>query len=311
MNIQQFQYILAVAENKHFETAAQKCFVTQSTLSTMISRFEDEIGIQIFDRKKKPVAITADGQLLLDQMKTIINNIEQLQEMTKEIKGEVKGSLTISVIPTIAPFLLPLFLQSFASKFPDLNIKVKEQTTHEIMQDIKSRVLDIGIISIPVQDKDIVELKLYDEPFVFYDASEDYAKPNAIKDIEIRNLCLMEEGHCMRTQVVNLCDLNKKDFHSKLNFEFKAGSIDSLLRFVKANRATTLVPYLSILDFSEEEKRHVSHFAAPVPYRSIGLVVHRHFVKKNIINMLQKEIMEQVSKVLSLDNISGEKLSPV
>lgn len=254
MNIQQFQYVLAVAENKHFELAARKCFVTQSTLSTMISRFEEELGIKIFDRKKKPVELTTEGRLLIEQLKNITNDIDQLEELAKEIKGELKGNLTISVIPTIAPFLLPLFLQSFAAKFPDLNITVREQTTQEIIRDIKSRELDIGIISIPMHDKDIVELKLYDEPFVFYNAGIVNGGATSVNKIDRSNLCLMEEGHCMRTQIVNLCGVNKRQTHSKLNFEFKAGSIDSLLRFVKANRATTLLPYLSVLDFSEQEK---------------------------------------------------------
>lgn len=311
MNIQQFQYVLAVAENKHFELAARKCFVTQSTLSTMISRFEEELGIKIFDRKKKPVELTTEGRLLIEQLKNITNDIDQLEELAKEIKGELKGNLTISVIPTIAPFLLPLFLQSFAAKFPDLNITVREQTTQEIIRDIKSRELDIGIISIPMHDKDIVELKLYDEPFVFYNAGIVNGGATSVNKIDRSNLCLMEEGHCMRTQIVNLCGVNKRQTHSKLNFEFKAGSIDSLLRFVKANRATTLLPYLSVLDFSEQEKKQLSNFASPVPYRSVGLVVHRHFVKKKILSMLQKDIVEKVGKVLSQKNIKGEKLSPV
>eukprot|EP01036_Dinobryon_divergens_P048933 gene48933-65614_t len=123
----------------------------------MISKFEDEIGIKIFDRKKKPVELTAEGQVIIEQLKVIWKNIEQFTELTKEIKGEIKGTLTISVIPTVAPFLLPLFLQDFAAKFPQLVIKVKEQTTGEIIRQIKSRELDIGIISIPVKDKDIVE----------------------------------------------------------------------------------------------------------------------------------------------------------
>jgi LysR family transcriptional regulator, hydrogen peroxide-inducible genes activator len=310
MNIQQFQYVLAVAESKHFERAAQKCFITQSTLSTMISKFEDEIGIQIFDRKKKPVAITTDGILLIDQLKIIVNNIDQLDELAKEIKGEVKGKLTISVIPTIAPFLLPLFLQSFASKFPELTIEVREQTTQEIIQQIKSRDLDIGIISIPVKDDDIVEIDLYDEPFVFYNAGRTSSKPISINEIDMQNLCLMEEGHCMRTQVANLCDF-KKDVHSNLNFEFKAGSIDSLLRFVRANGATTLLPYLSTLDFSEKEKKHVSSFSEPLPYRTVGCVVHRHFVKKNIITMLQQEIIDKVSEVLPFQTLAGKRLLPM
>ena len=110
MNLQQFQYILAVAEYKHFELASEKCSITQSTLSTMISKFEDEIGFKIFDRKKKPVSLTFEGQIIIEQLKIITNNIDQLKELTKAVKGEVSGNLTLSVIPTIAPFLLPVFL---------------------------------------------------------------------------------------------------------------------------------------------------------------------------------------------------------
>ncbi|KAB2914349.1 MAG: LysR family transcriptional regulator [Bacteroidetes bacterium] len=311
MNIQQIQYTLAVAENKHFEQAAEKCFITQSTLSTMISKFEDEIGIKIFDRKKKPVELTAEGQVIIEQLKVIWKNIEQFTELTKEIKGEIKGTLTISVIPTVAPFLLPLFLQDFAAKFPQLVIKVKEQTTGEIIRQIKSRELDIGIISIPVKDKDIVEVKLYDEPFVFYDAKNKKASKKAISKIDLSNLCLLEEGHCMRTQIVKLCEIHNKDFASKLNFEYKAGSIDSLLRFVKANSATTLLPYLSVVDLSNEEKALISNFIDPAPYRSIGLVTHRHFVKKKILDMLQKEILAKTEPLLPNNQINGERLLPV
>ena len=126
MNIQQFNYILALAEFRHFELAAEKCNITQSTLSTMISKFEEEIGIEIFDRKKKPVQVTKEGSTIIEQLKIITTDIDQLKELTKEVKGEIKGNLTLSVIPTIAPFLLPLFLQDFAAKFPNLNIVVRE-----------------------------------------------------------------------------------------------------------------------------------------------------------------------------------------
>lgn len=307
MNIQQFNYILAVAEFKHFELAAEKCNITQSTLSTMISKFEEEIGIEIFDRKKKPVQVTKEGSTIIEQLKIITADIDQLKELTKEVKGEIKGNLTLSVIPTIAPFLLPLFLQDFAAKFPNLNIVVREETTSEIVRKIKSRELDIGILSIPIEDKDIIEVKLYDEPFVFFDASDAESSSVSIQKINTNNLCLMEEGHCMRTQVLKLCDLNRTSIDTKLNFEYKAGSIDSLLRFVKANRATTLLPYLSIVDFSENEKKHVSYFSEPVPYRSIGLVVHRHFVKKRLLETLQKNITEKIS----LKEIIGEQLLPL
>jgi LysR family hydrogen peroxide-inducible transcriptional activator len=311
MNIQQFQYILAVAEHKHFELAAEKCFISQSTLSTMISRFEDEIGFKIFDRKKKPVQLTNEGAIIIEQLKIIANNIEQLKELTSIVKGEIKGSLTLSVIPTIAPFLLPIFLQDFATKFPNLKIKVREETTTEIIQKLKSRELDIGILSTPLKDNEILEIKLYDEPFLFFDAEQVANDYITLEEIKMKNLCLMEEGHCMRTQVMQLCDNGDSQNGAKFNFEYKAGSIDSLLRFVKANKGTTLLPYLATIDFSKQEKTHLSNFLTPIPYRSVGMVVHRHFVKKNLLDILQKDITKIIMPILNKMEIDGERLYPL
>lgn len=312
MNIQQMQYVLAVAEQRHYEQAAEKCFVTQSTLSTMISRFEDEIGIKIFDRRKKPVELTTEGQALVVQMRVIMSDIDQLKELTKELKGEISGNLTLSVIPTVAPFLLPLFLQDFATKFPQLHITVKEETTGEIMRKLKSRDLDIGIASIPLDDRELQEIKLYDEPFVFYDAAGKPKKETNIGSLDAGKLCLLEEGHCMRTQVLKLCDIKKnKNKSSTLNFDYKAGSIDSLLRFVKSNKATTLLPQLCTVGMPASENKHISKFASPVPYRSVGIVVHQHFVKRKILDILKNEIEEKVRMVMPETKFKGEQINPM
>lgn len=311
MNIHQFNYVIALAELKHFENAADRCFVSQSTLSTMISKLENELGILIFDRKKKPVQLTSEGEILVEQMKKIVKEIDELNELAREVKGEISGRLTVSVIPTIAPFLLPLFLHHFAKKFPNLIIEVREQTTAEIMRQLKNRTLDVGIVSIPLKDEDLVEIKLYDEPFVFYDTNESNTAQVSASDLDVSNLCLLEEGHCMRTQILELCDYFEKHLYNILNFKFKAGSIDSLLRFVKANDASTLLPYLSTIDLSENDKKRVRTFFEPQPYRSVGIVVHRHFVKKRVLEMLESEIIENVSKHMNLRTHEGKILNPV
>lgn len=311
MNIQQFQYILALAELRHFERAADQCAITQSTLSTMVSKFEEEIGIKVFDRKKKPVAITVEGAAILEQLKKISKEIAHLKEIGSEIKGEVKGNLSISVIPTIAPFILPLFLHDFAAKFPALNIEVREETTAEILRRLKTRELDLGILSIPVKDKDIVEHKLYDEPFVFYDAGVQNDPLVSVKSLNLSNMCLLEEGHCLRNQVLELCNFHDIQLNNALNFKYKAGSIDSLLRFVKANKASTLLPHLSAIELSPGEARRVSRFQNPVPYRSVGLVVHRHFVKHKLLEMLQQEILLKIAPLLPPAPGQGQGLSPL
>jgi LysR family hydrogen peroxide-inducible transcriptional activator len=311
MNIQQFKYILAVAEYRHFELAAEKCFVTQSTLSTMISKFEDELGIQVFDRKKKPVGLTNEGELIIYQLKIILNNIDQLDELKHELKGEVKGKLTMAVIPTIAPFLLPLFLQDFANRFPDLVIEVRELTTKEILRQLKSRELDIGILSTPINDSEIKEVDLYEEPFVLYDRALKYPDLIAPEMLDLGELWLMEEGHCFRTQVLKLCDINQQLKKSNLNFDFKAGSIDSLLRFVRANRASTLLPYLATTDFDLVEKSYVKKFEEPIPTRKVGIVVHQYFVKTTVLSLLKNQIEVAVLPLLTNGSINSKTLNPL
>lgn len=311
MNIQQINYILAVAEHRHFETAAEKCFVTQSTLSTMISRFEEEKGIKIFDRKRKPVKITREGEQLIEQFKRIQQDLIQLDHLVDEIKGEVSGELHIAAIPTIAPFILPLFMQSFAQKFPSLTIVVREQHTEGIIHQLKDRELDIGILSTPLNDPELIEIDLYNEPFVLYNAGVSNNSPVTAKELDVSNLCLLEEGHCMRTQVLKLCELHKNQFKQRLNFDFQAGSIDSLLRFVKANQASTLLPYLSTLDFNAEEGSHISVFEEPIPYRKVGMVVHNHFARQQVVEKLKECILKKVEVLLPTGQTKlGKALEP-
>ena len=313
MNIRQFEYILAVAEHKHFELAADKCFISQSTLSTMIAKFEEEQQVKIFNRKKKPLEVTAEGELIINQLKIIVKQIQTLTELTKEIKGEVSGKLSISVIPTIAPFLLPVFLHDFSLKFPQLHITVNEQTTEEIINKIKSRELDIGILSIPVKEKYLLETPLYNEPFLLYDIKKRNKKRIHPKDLDYTNMWLMEDGHCLRTQVIEICDMNEKNRKLQVNsnLHFSAGSIDSLLRFVKASGGKTLLPYLSTLDFTKKQKDCINYFEPPVPYRSIGLVVHEDFAKKKILNLIKEEIQTKISRILPKQKEPGRKIEPI
>ncbi|MCZ2100503.1 MAG: LysR family transcriptional regulator [Chitinophagales bacterium] len=298
MNIQQFDYILAVAELRHFENAADKCYVTQSTLSTMISRFEEEIGIKIFDRKTKPVTITKEGTQIIQQLKQITYEISQLEELSREIKGEVQGALKIGCIPTVAPFLLPLFLNDFAKKYPDISIQIKENSTHSIIQQLKSRDLDIGIVSPPILESELVEYPLYDEAFVYFDLTQPKYPVISIADIQPENFWLMEESHCMRSQVINICDIKNQDPLANQNIAFKAGSIDSLIRFTKASRGKTLLPLLSLTGFPEEDKKYIRFFKDPMPIRNIELVTHHHFVKHQFIQLLRTEIIRKVQPVI-------------
>jgi len=296
MNIQQFQYVLAVAEHRHFETAAERCYVSQSTLSTMILKFEDEIGISIFDRKKRPMEITQEGGQIIERLKIIIKEIENLTELTHEIRGVVKGQIKIGCIPTVAPFLLPLFLVDFVNAYPKLKIEVHEITTDEIVRRLTSRELDIGIVSTPINEPELLERPLYSEPFVLYDTGN--KKPDTLiaANLDMENFWLMEEGHCLRSQILDVCNRRDSAINSSLNINFKAASIGSLIRFVKANKGRTLLPALATANFSADELKFVHHFKEPVPFRTIGLLTHHHFPKERLLDVLQKKILNKIEK---------------
>lgn len=299
MNIQQFQYILAVVDSKNFESAAERCFVTQSTLSTMIGRLEKEIDIKIFNRTTKPVSVTEEGKKIVERLRIVNSEIESLNNVIQELKGEMVGELRIGIIPTIAPYLLPLFLTKFAYKFPRIKIIVKEIPTEQIIETLKNRSLDIGILALPIEDNELTEQELYVEPFLVYDCRTNKSTSKvSINNLDYSKLWLMKEGHCLRTQVYQICERSNFSPKSNLNFEFESGSMDSLLRFTKSNEGMTIIPYLASIDLLEKEKKNIVEFKNPTPVRSIGLITHKFFVKKKLENELQKTIKESVMSLI-------------
>lgn len=299
MNIQQFQYVLAVVDLKNFEAAAERCFVSQSTLSTMIGRFESEIGIRIFNRQTKPVSITSEGEQIIEQLRILSHEVDALKDLIQELKGEMSGFLRVGIIPTIAPYLLPLFLIEFAERFPEVDISVSEMTTEEIRRALKLRSLDVGILALPIYDPDLKEVELYSEPFLLYDCSGKVRKSKVeVQDLDYSKLCLLKEGHCLRTQVNRLCELSDKFAGKEVNYKFESGSMDSLLRITALRKGITVLPFLATSALPEEEKNKLSEFALPVPVRTVGLITHKFFVKKRLLRGLKEVLLQSTENLL-------------
>ncbi|WP_299714708.1 hydrogen peroxide-inducible genes activator [uncultured Tenacibaculum sp.] len=312
MNIQQFQYVLAVVDLKNFEAAAEKCFVTQSTLSTMIGRFEKEIGIKIFNRKTKPVSITVEGEEIIKRLRILASEVDALNNLVQELKGEMIGELKIGIIPTVAPYLLPLFLTNFAEAFPKVKIIVREMTTSEIQKALKIRSIDVGVLALPLEDDMLNEVDLYSEPFVLYDCSEgDITSKISVNDIDYSKLCLLQEGHCLRTQVQRICDLSDQYTNRDENFEFESGSMDSLLRITRARKGMTILPYLATTDLSSDIKQRLIEFDKPIPVRKVGLVTHKFFVKKKLLSELKLLIQNSVIEHLPQKESEYKILKPL
>ncbi len=305
MNIQQFRYVLAVAAHRHFETAADNCFISQSTLSTMISRLEEELGVVIFNRKRKPVEITVEGKEIIERLKVIDYEIRQLTELARRLTGEIKGVIRIGCISTVAPYLLPLIVPGLSEKNPGLTLEIKETTTNEIVRLLKARELDIGIISTPVADGELIEYPLYREPFVLFGASARSRQSIPVKEMNWDNFWLLEEGHCMSDQVLEICSANNATPGQSPNVRFKAGSIDSLVRFVKASGGQTLLPLMAVKNMTPGDLEHITRFTAPTPSRTIGLLVHQHFIKRPVLELIREEISLQTGNISEIEEVEA------
>jgi LysR family hydrogen peroxide-inducible transcriptional activator len=293
MTLVQLEYIVAVDTWRHFATAAAKCFITQPTLSMQLQKIEAELGVQIFDRSKVPVVPTVEGVEIIQQARVILKEVDRLFEVTRERQGDIVGELRLGILPTIAPYLLPRFLKGFLEKYPGIRLKVTELTTEILVDRLKKNLLDAGLVVTPLNDAGIFEQPLFYEEFVVYVSPTEvvYKKRYVLaEDIDVRHLWLLEEGHCLRSQIMNLCEL-KSQMQADNNFHYEAGSIETLKKMVEMQNGITILPQLALQDLNPQQLKMVRRFKPPAPVREVGLVTHRSSVKKRILGALQREIL--------------------
>ena len=296
MNFQQLEYILAVDTTRHFVSAAEKCNVTQATLSMMIKKLEDELNVKIFDRSRVPVVPTDLGQKILAQARIILHERNRIHEIIEIEHKELRGDLRIGIIPTLAPYLLPLFLNDFLVEHPLVTLQVSELTTDEILRRLEVNELDAGLLAIPLHHVGLSEQHLFYEEFVLYGpAADNLMKKKFVlpKDIDVNRLWLLEEGHCLREQVINLCELKSKE-RSMHQLDFAAGSIETLRRMVEMNQGLTILPSLSLKYLSAAQQKNIRHFKRPAPVRQVGLVTARYFIKEKLISALKVSILSRM-----------------
>jgi LysR family transcriptional regulator, hydrogen peroxide-inducible genes activator len=296
MTFTQLEYIVALDTHRHFAIAAEQCYVTQPTLSMQINKLEQELAVKIFDRSKQPVLPTAAGIEIIEKARKLLADRDELLEAIQLKKDVVKGELRIGIIPTLAPYLLPLFIQSLAKRFPELKLKIAELTTQTLISQLREGRIDAGILVTPLQEAGITEDVLFYEELVAYVSKNNsvYKKQYVLSnDIDPDKLWLLEEGHCFRSQIVNLCELRKKTKGGS-HFEYEAGSIETLRRMVDLHDGITILPELATIDMTMKQQQNLRYFKSPAPMREVSMVVHRHFVKKKLIEVLKQEILKAV-----------------
>ncbi len=304
MTITQLQYVLAVAEYKNFTLAAEKCFVTQPTLSMQIQKVEDELDIQIFDRSKKPIQLTEIGQKIVNQAKNIVNEADRIQDIVHQQKGFIGGEFRIGIIPTIMPTLLPMFLKNFIKKYPKVKLIIEELNTEDIIFKLNNGHLDAAIAATPLNEEKIKEVVLYFEPFVAYipEDHESFSKKEIeISDLNLDEILLLQDGHCFRDSVLNLC---KNNTNSEPNhFQIESGSFETLIKLADEGLGTTLLPYLHTLDLKEKDQVKLRQFKEPKPAREVSLIYPKNELKIHIIDALRSSISGVVKGAIAFQNV--------
>ncbi|MEM7110439.1 MAG: LysR substrate-binding domain-containing protein [Bacteroidota bacterium] len=305
MTLIQFEYIIAVDNYRHFGKAAESCFVTQPTLSMQIQKLEDQLGVQIFDRNKQPVVPTEIGKRIIVQAREAVKNSKKVQEIVSDEKDEIAGDLRVGIIPTLSPYLLPLFIHSFLEKYPKINISVEELITDQIVEKLKKETLDIAVLVTPLEIPEMKAIPIFYEKFYGYvnHGDELFSKEVLrMDDVSKSELWLLNEGHCFRDQVLNVCHL-----YSEHNgrFRYESGSLDALKRIVDKHGGLTLLPELATVEFDNSSKMKLKRFADPQPVREVSLFLHERFLKIKLIEALRNEILSAISSFVNIEK-SGE-----
>jgi LysR family transcriptional regulator, hydrogen peroxide-inducible genes activator len=289
MTIIQLQYILAVEKYRNFTLAAEKCFVTQPTLSMQIQKFEKEFSIEIFDRNTHPIKPTKIGELLISHMEAVLQAENKIKLLIHEEKGNITGNFRIGVIPTILSSLVPLFLKTFNKKYPESKLIIKELKTHEIISQLKNNSLDFGIVVTPLQDSQIIEHTLYYEPMVAYvPLNHAFSQRKSINESELdgNDILLLEDGNCFRNNVLNLCGKNQRENPISVD----SGNFNTLLKLADEGFGMTILPTLFTEELSETRKKNIIEFTNPIPTREVSLIHHQTQLRETFKNEFIKII---------------------
>lgn len=296
MTIVQLEYLLAVANFGSFSVAAEHCFVTQPSLSMQIKSLEDELGVMLLDRSKKPVIPTEAGEAVLAQARETLREYNSIKEVVARIKGEMSGRIRLGVIPTIAPYMLHKFIPDFVRRYPKVELEIREMKTEYIIDALNRDRIDAALVAGGTCGDGILEYDLFDDRFFAYVSPDSplYNKSNIrIEDIDMRDLILLSSGNCMRDQVLELCQARKG---VPAHYSFESGSLDTLMRIVDCTSCMTVIPEMAVEYVPKERRSQVKNLLKGASSRKISLAIRRTYVKKSIVDALKETILECVAR---------------
>lgn len=290
VSIKQINYALAVEKEMHFKNAADRCYVSASTLSNAISEMEKQLGFEIFERNNKKVIVTKLGKEILKKYKNIKLQLEDIQKISENNSQPLSHPISLGIIPTISPFLMPLAIKSLSYKFPKLNLKISEGQSNDLIEKVKNGDLDMAILALPYKLQGLKAIKFWAEDFFWVTRKDDLrSKVSEIKanDLDRSELLLLEEGHCLKDHILSACKMTKQP----RNISFKASSLNTLVQFVKSGMGTTLVPKMAIeqLMAGNPDLKNL-HLNESGPHREIAIVIRQNYGGTQDVQLLGLEL---------------------
>lgn len=289
MTLQQLEYVLAVDEHRHFQRAADACGITQSTLSSMIRKLEEEFDIIIFDRNCHPVKPTLAGEQIINQAKVVLFHSKQLQEMSLSERNKTVGDINLGITPTIAPYITPKLFH-YIDTIPDVTIQAHELHRSQIIKQLKAAELDMAIMSLPHKEEGLLEIPLYNEKMLAYVSPKDplYRRKSINSTTMPRqNLWELKNEISFQKQISEFCDMD-----SQRSSRYESGSVATLLNLVNENSGFTVIPELHVPMLRKEHLCNLRPLVKPVPTREVSLFVREDYVREGLINIVVKGIKE-------------------
>jgi len=297
MNLKDLKYLVEVADTRHFGKAAEKCFVSQPTLSGQIKKMEEELGVILFERTKRSVEPTDIGVILIAQAKLILEQAETFQQLAQSHQDPLAGPLRIGVIPTLSPYLLPLILKPLTNQYPKLKLVLSEELTDTLLGRLSKHEIDAALLATPVKDSDLECVPLFDEPFWFiHPHNHPLSQKKEINqaDLDGADLLLLTEGHCLAEQAMKVCHIQERCNQGDMA-DLRAASLETLLQMVAAGYGSTLLPALVLkTTLTKDSGITARQLKLPDTYRQISLVYRRAFPRHEALNALTMIIKENL-----------------
>jgi LysR family hydrogen peroxide-inducible transcriptional activator len=275
MNLRDLRYLVALADERHFGKAAERCFVSQPTLSAQVRKLEEYLGVPLVERQPKRVALTPTGEKVVQRARTLLQEADAIVELAKSDRDPLAGPLKLALIPTVGPYLLPHVASRLRKDLPRLKLMLYEYQTGQLLEKLRAGEIDMGILALPVDLDGIEATELYDEPFTLaVPSTHPLADQERIKveDLRGETLLLLEDGHCLRDQALEVCSRVRVNEAQ----DYRATSLETLRQMVAAGHGITLLPELAAeTPVGTARGLRVKPFARPAPARTIGAVWRR------------------------------------